>query len=97
MRRWLPQGDQLIATSGVVYNNDMDYGGIIVKRGEQIIRMAVQGEVGRPPHRDRPADCSPPVAAPERSVLTEMPPTPHPCSPSRRCLPPSAPTQATYP
>jgi hypothetical protein len=42
-----PQGDQLIATSGVVYNTLNDYGGVSVKGGQQVVRMTVQGEVGR--------------------------------------------------
>jgi hypothetical protein len=39
------QGDQLIATSGVVYNTVKDYGGVSVPGGQQLVRMSVQGEV----------------------------------------------------
>lgn len=41
------QGDQLIATSGVVFNKVTDYGGVSVKGGQQIVRMSVQNEVSR--------------------------------------------------
>jgi hypothetical protein len=41
------QGDQLVATSGVVYNKVSDYGGVSVKGGQQVVRMTVQGEVRR--------------------------------------------------
>ena len=37
-------GDQLIATSAVVYNSEKDYGGVSVKSGEEEIRLAVRGE-----------------------------------------------------
>jgi hypothetical protein len=43
---WLSvQGDQLIATSGVVYTKESDYGGAKVKMGQQVVRMTVMGEV----------------------------------------------------
>ncbi len=41
------QGDQLIATSGVVYTRESDYGGATVKGGQQLVRMLVLGEVRR--------------------------------------------------
>lgn len=37
-------GDQLVATSGVVYKKELDYGGAKVKGGQEIIRLSVQGE-----------------------------------------------------
>jgi len=37
-------GDQLLATSAVVYNSTTDYGGVSVPKGEQTIRFAVRGE-----------------------------------------------------
>jgi len=43
---WLTlQGDQLIATSGVVYNKESEYGGAKVKMGQEVVRMTVMGEV----------------------------------------------------
>lgn len=40
----LSVGDQLIATSGVVYTRESDYGGATVKGGQQVVRMLVLGE-----------------------------------------------------
>ena len=37
-------GDELIATSAVIFNNTKDYGGVSVKSGEEEIRLAVRGE-----------------------------------------------------
>lgn len=37
-------GDELIATSAVVYNSEMDYGGVKVRKGEEVVRLAVRGE-----------------------------------------------------
>ncbi|KXZ44708.1 hypothetical protein GPECTOR_63g35 [Gonium pectorale] len=37
-------GDQLIATSGVIYTTESDYGGATVKGGQQVVRLRVQGE-----------------------------------------------------
>lgn len=37
-------GDQLIATSGVVYNKESEYGGAKVKMGQEVVRMTVMGE-----------------------------------------------------
>lgn len=37
-------GDELIATSGVVFNSTQDYGGVSVKSGEETVRLAVRGE-----------------------------------------------------
>ena len=37
-------GDELIATSGVVFNSTQDYGGVSVKKGEETIRFATRGE-----------------------------------------------------
>jgi hypothetical protein len=42
------QGDQLIATSGVVYNKESEYGGAKVKMGQEVVRMTVMGQVS--PH-----------------------------------------------
>lgn len=39
------QGDQLIATSGVIYTKTSDYNGAQVKMGQQVVRMQVMGEV----------------------------------------------------
>lgn len=39
------QGDQLIATSGVIYTKTSDYNGAQVKMGQQVVRMTVMGEV----------------------------------------------------
>mmetsp|Transcript_25992 Transcript_25992/g.56657 ORF Transcript_25992/g.56657 Transcript_25992/m.56657 type:complete len:161 (-) Transcript_25992:651-1133(-) len=37
-------GDQLIATSGVVYTKELDYAGATVKGGQEIVRLLVLGE-----------------------------------------------------
>ena len=37
-------GDELIATSGVVFNSTTDYGGVSVPRGEETVRMPVRTE-----------------------------------------------------
>jgi hypothetical protein len=37
-------GDQLIATSAVVYTSEDDYGGVTVKTGQQRVRLLVKGE-----------------------------------------------------
>ncbi|KAG2439932.1 hypothetical protein HXX76_004051 [Chlamydomonas incerta] len=37
-------GDQLLATSGVIYTSESDYGGAMVKGGQQLVRLRVQGE-----------------------------------------------------
>jgi S1-C subfamily serine protease len=37
-------GDRLIATSAIVFNSEMDYGGVSVKKGEEQIRFATRGE-----------------------------------------------------
>ena len=37
-------GDELIATSAVVYNSEMDYGGVKVRKGQEVVRLAVRGE-----------------------------------------------------
>eukprot|EP00897_Mesotaenium_endlicherianum_P008561 jgi/Mesen1/7733/ME000407S06965 len=37
-------GDQLIATSAVVYNDSDDYGGVTVRKGMQLVRLNVRGE-----------------------------------------------------
>ena len=37
-------GDQLIATSAIVYSAEEDYGGVAVKKGEQKVRLMVKGE-----------------------------------------------------
>lgn len=37
-------GDELIATSAVVYSDSADYGGVLVKRGQQRVRLRVTGE-----------------------------------------------------
>jgi hypothetical protein len=39
------QGDQLIATSGIVYNKESEYGEVKVKMGQQVVRLKVMGEV----------------------------------------------------
>jgi hypothetical protein len=41
----LLQGDQLIATSGVTYTKEADYGGAPVKMGQEMVRLQVPGEV----------------------------------------------------
>lgn len=41
------QGDQLIATSGIVYNKESEYGGAKVKMGQQVVRLKVMGEVSK--------------------------------------------------
>lgn len=37
-------GDELIATSAVVYNDEEFYGGVKVRKGMQVVRLAVRGE-----------------------------------------------------
>jgi S1-C subfamily serine protease len=37
-------GDQLLATSAMVFNSTSDYGGVSVKKGEETIRFATRGE-----------------------------------------------------
>ena len=37
-------GDRLIATSAIVFNSEMDYGGVSVKKGEEQIRFSTRGE-----------------------------------------------------
>ena len=37
-------GDQLLATSAMVFNSSQDYGGVSVKKGEETIRFATRGE-----------------------------------------------------
>lgn len=37
-------GDQLIATSAVVYGSEDDYQGVMVRKGMQIVRLNVRGE-----------------------------------------------------
>lgn len=37
-------GDQLIATSAIVYGSEEDYQGVMVRKGMQIIRLNVRGE-----------------------------------------------------
>ena len=37
-------GDQLLATSAMVFNSTQDYGGVSVKKGEETIRFATRGE-----------------------------------------------------
>jgi hypothetical protein len=37
-------GDQLIATSAIVYAKTEDYGGVSVKKGMQMVRLLVKGE-----------------------------------------------------
>ena len=37
-------GDELIATSGVVFNSTTDYGGVSVKSGEETVRLPVRTE-----------------------------------------------------
>jgi uncharacterized protein YjdB len=41
------QGDQLIATSGIVYNKESEYGEVKVKMGQQVVRLKVMGEVSK--------------------------------------------------
>ena len=40
-------GDRLIATSAIVFNSEMDYGGVSVKKGEEQIRFSTRGRVVR--------------------------------------------------
>eukprot|EP00198_Chlamydomonas_reinhardtii_P006418 XP_001695754.1 predicted protein [Chlamydomonas reinhardtii] len=40
----IKMGDQLIATSGVIYTSESDYGGATVKGGQKLVRLRVQGE-----------------------------------------------------
>lgn len=35
----------MIATSGIIYTKEADYGGAPVKMGQQVVRMTVMGEV----------------------------------------------------
>lgn len=37
-------GDRLLATSAIVFNSSMDYGGVNVKKGEEQIRFSTRGE-----------------------------------------------------
>ena len=37
-------GDQLIATSAIVYQSEEDYGGVSVKKGMQMVRLLCKGE-----------------------------------------------------
>jgi hypothetical protein len=37
-------GDRLLATSAIVFNSSMDYGGVSVKKGEEQIRFSTRGE-----------------------------------------------------
>ena len=37
-------GDQLIATSAIVYQSEEDYGGVSVKKGIQMVRLLCKGE-----------------------------------------------------
>lgn len=37
-------GDQLIATSGVTYGKEEDYGGAKVKKGQQVVRISALGQ-----------------------------------------------------
>ena len=39
------QGDQLVATSGVTYDKESDYGGATVKMGQKVVRLNVLCEV----------------------------------------------------
>lgn len=39
------QGDELIATSGITYTTEQQYGETRVKGGEQVIRLLARGEV----------------------------------------------------
>lgn len=41
----LLQGDQLIATSGITYSKEEDYNGAKVKKGQQVVRLNVIGQV----------------------------------------------------
>jgi hypothetical protein len=42
------QGDELIATSGITYTTEQQYGETRVKGGEQVIRLLCRGEVRGP-------------------------------------------------
>lgn len=37
-------GDELIATSAIVYGSEEDYQGVMVRKGMQIVRLNVRGE-----------------------------------------------------
>jgi hypothetical protein len=37
-------GDELIATSAIVYGSEEDYQGVMVRKGMQIVRLGVRGE-----------------------------------------------------
>lgn len=37
------EGDQLISTSGVTYTKTDDYGGVTVKKGQEIVQMSALG------------------------------------------------------
>jgi hypothetical protein len=39
------QGDELIATSGLIFTTEQTYGETRVKGGERVVRLAVRGEV----------------------------------------------------
>ncbi|KAF8068450.1 Mpp7 [Scenedesmus sp. PABB004] len=36
-------GDQLIATSGITYGSEEDYGGVTVKKGQRVVRVSTRG------------------------------------------------------
>ena len=38
------QGDELIATSGVTYTKSSEYGEVIVKMGQQVVRIKTRGQ-----------------------------------------------------
>lgn len=40
-------GDQLIAVSGITYDKNEEYGEVVVKKGQQRVRMSVRGETLR--------------------------------------------------
>jgi hypothetical protein len=40
------QGDQLIATSGVTYSTEEEYGEVKVKKGQKVVRINAIGQVG---------------------------------------------------
>jgi pyrroloquinoline quinone (PQQ) biosynthesis protein C len=42
----LLQGDQLIATSGVTYSTEEEYGEVKVKKGQKVVRVNAIGQVG---------------------------------------------------
>jgi pyrroloquinoline quinone (PQQ) biosynthesis protein C len=41
----LLQGDQLIATSGVTYSTEEEYGEVKVKKGQKVVRVNAIGQV----------------------------------------------------